>query len=385
MSRPGAFVVPRDGAPYLKVRLDFELIAARRCGNGFGYVNASAGSGPSASVVQAAVRQRWRVLRWSTSRRPASAAGRALAPRRRVGHELHAHRRRAAGRHELSFSLETAKGFHVKGVRIRPTSGLRPTHEPPYTVALDIDPHEARTVPGEPVVIDVQYATRVPRRRGRSDSRSSRAPMSSCKTAASSPDGPRSSPERRAAAPSPAPQAGGSVKVDVAVESSKGSTSRRSHWSQPLRRPPPSAPARATPGGSRWPPLGVWWSAVPTSATGATARRAPPCGRGRTRARSRPRSRPRRPDRPSRPSAPSRGRAPRLRSRAGRPDPTDGADSDKREDGERPVASLRCHQQREHAHSDHQRAALNTHRSISCPSSSQQGRVRSMACCSTST
>jgi hypothetical protein len=157
MSRPGAFVVPRDGAPYLTVRLDFELIAARRCGNGFGYVNASAGSGPSASVgFKQRCGKSGRVLRWST----VTTAGvrRGVVRSRRVAVSVTNYTLIAdeqPGRHELSFSLETAKGFHVRGVRIRPTSGLRPTHEPPYTVALDIDPHEARTSPGEPVVIDV--------------------------------------------------------------------------------------------------------------------------------------------------------------------------------------------------------------------------------------
>ena len=262
MSRPGAFVVPRDGAPYLTVRLDFELTAARRCGNGFGYVNASAGSGPSASV---GFKQRCgkdgRVLRWST----VTTAGvrRGVVRSRRVAVSVTNYTLIAdeqPGRHELSFSLETAKGFHVKGVRIRPTSGLRPTHEPPYTVALDIDPHEARTVPGEPVVIDVavRNAGATPARRvGLAVIESADVVVQDRRVLTGWPAvEPKSVVRRRLRL---LPKRAGAWKVDVAVESSKGSDIETISL---VAAAPATAAVGAGEGDTGWLPLAAAWSLV---------------------------------------------------------------------------------------------------------------------------
>jgi hypothetical protein len=95
-------------------------------------------------------------LRWSTVTTEGSRSG--SVRRRRVALSVTnyvALGDARPGRHRLRFSLETARRFKVRAVRIRRASGLRPTDEPPYTVALEVDPRVTRTKPNEPFEIGV--------------------------------------------------------------------------------------------------------------------------------------------------------------------------------------------------------------------------------------
>lgn len=154
------FVVPSaaaGGAKYLKIRMDVDVVTQRSCRAGYGYLYASAGSGPSVAVeLVQRCRAGQRILRWSSVTTAGARHGWARSRHLRVSVTNYTLFRDARpGRHYLTFSLETAHGLRVQRARILPRSGLRPTNEPPYTVALDVAPAEVRAEPGQPATLHV--------------------------------------------------------------------------------------------------------------------------------------------------------------------------------------------------------------------------------------